>query len=88
MNTSLLTSRWQSLPESAIRQLQAAKLRSYLRDVVLPFSPRYREMYLKRVPLARPGTPEDATAAVLFLIRDAHYCTGQIIKLDGGRLLT
>ena len=44
--------------------------------------------YMKRVPAARPGTPDDAAAAALFLIRDAHYCTGQIIKLDGGRLLT
>ena len=47
-----------------------------------------REAYMRRVPLARPGTPEDAAAAALFLIRDAHYCTGQVIRLDGGRWLT
>lgn len=47
-----------------------------------------RETYMQRVPLARPGTPDDAATAALFLIRDADYCTGQIIKLDGGRLLT
>lgn len=52
------------------------------------YTPEQRERYMKRVPLARPGTPEDAAAAVLFLVRDADYCTGQIIKLDGGRLLT
>lgn len=44
--------------------------------------------YLDRVPLARAGTPEDAAAATLFLIRDAHYCTGQTIRIDGGRFLT
>lgn len=47
-----------------------------------------REQYMRRVPLGRPGTPDDAAATVLYLIRDAHYCTGQIIRLDGGRLLT
>lgn len=52
------------------------------------YTPRQREVYLRRVPLARPGTPEDAAAAALFLIRDAHYCTGQIVRLDGGRFLT
>lgn len=43
--------------------------------------------YLKRVPLARAGTPEDVAAAALYLIRDAPYCTGQVIQLDGGRHL-
>ena len=52
------------------------------------YTDQMRREYMTRVPLARPGTPEDAAAAVLFLIRDASYCTGQIIKLDGGRLLT
>ncbi len=41
MNTSPLTTHWQSLPEPDIRQLQAEKLRRYLHDVVLPFSPHY-----------------------------------------------
>lgn len=45
MNTALLTTRWQSLPEPAIRQLQAEKLRGYLRHVVLPFSAHYRELF-------------------------------------------
>jgi pteridine reductase len=40
---------------------------------------------LKQVPLARPGSPEDIAGAVLFLVRDATYVTGQIIAVDGGR---
>lgn len=52
------------------------------------YTAKEREAYMRRVPLARPGTPEDAAGAVLFLVRDAHYCTGQIIRLDGGRLWT
>lgn len=40
---------------------------------------------LDRVPLKRPGTPEDVAAAVLFLASDASsYITGQIISVDGG----
>jgi pteridine reductase len=33
----------------------------------------------------RSGEPEDIAAAVLFLVRDAPYVTGQIIAVDGGR---
>lgn len=42
---------------------------------------------LARIPLARKGTPEDIAAAVLWLIRDADYVTGQTIRVDGGRML-
>lgn len=38
-----------------------------------------------RTALKRSGMPEDIAAAVLFLARDAHYITGQIIPVDGGR---
>lgn len=40
---------------------------------------------LKKVPLARTGTPADIASTVLFLLRDAPYLTGQIIAVDGGR---
>jgi phenylacetate-CoA ligase len=45
MNTTLLTTHWQSLPERTIRQLQVEKLRRYLKEIVIPFSPRYRELF-------------------------------------------
>lgn len=48
---------------------------------------RAQEAYLKRVPLGRAGTPEDAAATVAWLALDAAYVTGQIIRLDGGRSL-
>jgi pteridine reductase len=35
--------------------------------------------------LKRAGEPEDVAAAVLFLVRDAPYVTGQILAVDGGR---
>ena len=42
---------------------------------------------IARTPLARTGTPEDVAAAVLFLLRDAKFTTGQILSVDGGREL-
>jgi pteridine reductase len=47
-----------------------------------------REKYLKRVPLARAGTPGDVAETVHFLATAAPYVTGQIIRLDGGRSVT
>lgn len=41
--------------------------------------------YLKRVPLARSGTPEDVANLVHFLATKGTYITGQVIRLDGGR---
>lgn len=51
------------------------------------FSAEHRQHYLQRVPLGRAGTPEDAAAAVRYLVCDAHYCTGEVIRVDGGRKL-
>jgi pteridine reductase len=42
---------------------------------------------IARTPLQRAGVPEDVAAAVLFLLRDAQFTTGQIIAVDGGRSL-
>lgn len=42
---------------------------------------------LQRTPLARVGTPDDVAEAVRWLIQDAPYCTGQTIRVDGGRTL-
>lgn len=44
-----------------------------------------RSDLIARTPLARTGTPEDVAAAVLFLLRDAKFTTGQILPVDGGR---
>lgn len=45
MNHTPEKNTWQSLPETVLRRLQGAKLHSYLRDVVVPFSPHYRELF-------------------------------------------
>jgi len=38
-------------------------------------------------PLQRAGTPEDVAEAVRWLLMDAHFTTGQILRVDGGRAL-
>src|SRR5258706_7365307 len=58
MKSNLLTAQWQQLPREKIRQLQGQKLRRYLRDVVVPFSAHYREVF------HRHGLNADAIRAV------------------------
>jgi pteridine reductase len=52
------------------------------------YTPDQRERYMSRVPMGHMGSPSDVAAAVAYLIRDAGYCTGQTIRVDGGRSLT
>ena len=44
-----------------------------------------QEAMLSRTPLKRAGAPEDVASTVLWLLRDAPFVTGQIIRVDGGR---
>lgn len=37
--------------------------------------------------LRRTGTPEEVAQAVLFLVRDAEFLTGAIVRMDGGYVL-
>lgn len=47
-----------------------------------------KRQILDRTALKRHGNPEDIARAVLFLVRDADYMTGQILNVDGGRSLS
>ena len=44
-------------------------------------------MVEQRTALKRQGSPEDLAGAVLWLLRDAGYVTGQVLRVDGGRWL-
>lgn len=46
-----------------------------------------QQAMLARTPLQRSGSPDDVASAVLWLLRDAPFVTGQIIRVDGGRTL-
>jgi pteridine reductase len=41
----------------------------------------------QRTTLARQGSPQEIADAVLYLLRDARYCSGVVLPVDGGRLL-
>lgn len=47
--------------------------------------PHVQQAIVKQVPLKRTGSPEDIASAVLYLVRDGTYVTGQILAVDGGR---
>jgi len=51
----------------------------------------FREWYVKRrkIPLARPGEPEEVARVAVFLAsRDASYITGHTLVVDGGLTIT
>jgi NAD(P)-dependent dehydrogenase (short-subunit alcohol dehydrogenase family) len=44
------------------------------------------QRYATRMPMARPGKPEEAARAILWLLSDEpSYCTGAILAVGGGR---
>jgi pteridine reductase len=46
-----------------------------------------RRAIAARVAIGREGDPDDVARAVLFLVADASYVTGQVLTVDGGRSL-
>ena len=49
--------------------------------------PELQRELVDRTPLGRTGTPEEIAAVVAWLLRDAAYVTGQVVRVDGGRSL-
>ena len=45
-----------------------------------------KQALLAKVPLARAGSAEDVAEAVRWLLQDARYTTGHVLRVDGGRL--
>ena len=46
-----------------------------------------KDALLARTPLSRIGTVEEVAEAVRWLLRDASYMTGEVLHIDGGRML-
>ncbi len=49
--------------------------------------PGAEEPLKRRVPIGRFGTQAEVIGAVTYLLADASYTTGEVLKLDGGRSL-
>ena len=47
-----------------------------------------KQAMLRATPLARAGSAEEIAEAVRWLLRDASYCTGQVLRVDGGRSIS
>ena len=50
-------------------------------------TPDQFEKLAQRIPAQRTGSPEDVVKAMLYLLKDADFVTGEIIRVDGGRHL-
>jgi pteridine reductase len=46
-----------------------------------------RDRLARTTPLRRLGSPEDAVAALLYLLEGGDYVTGEVLAVDGGRRL-
>ncbi len=44
-----------------------------------------KQAILDNTALKRAGSPDDIAGAIIYLVRDAGYVTGQILSVDGGR---
>lgn len=48
---------------------------------------KYQEAILSRVPLQKMGNPRHIAQAAYFLLAEAPYTTGHVLRVDGGRVL-
>jgi pteridine reductase len=51
------------------------------------FDEKKRDALAKSTPLQRLGTPADAVNALMYLVQHADFVTGDVIVVDGGRVL-
>lgn len=55
-------------------------------DMTAALTPRSKELMVSRIPLGRPGQPEEVAEVVVFLA-SATYVTGAVYVVDGGMSL-
>jgi pteridine reductase len=48
---------------------------------------RKRQHLISKIPLAQMGSTKQVVAALLYLVQQATYVTGETIVIDGGRRL-
>jgi len=57
-------------------------------DMTKDLPEKAKELFLNVIPLKRPGSPEDVSNVVAFLVsNEASYITGQVIHIDGGMVM-
>jgi pteridine reductase len=51
------------------------------------YSPEERERLARATPLRRLGSPSDVISALLYLLEGGDFVTGEVLTVDGGRLI-
>jgi pteridine reductase len=51
------------------------------------YDAKERERLARATPLGRLGSPDDVVAALLYLLEGGDFVTGEVLTVDGGRLL-
>jgi pteridine reductase len=51
------------------------------------YSPQERERLARETPLRRLGSPSDVVSALLYLLEGGDFVTGQVLVVDGGRVI-
>jgi pteridine reductase len=51
------------------------------------YSPEERDRLVRSTPLHRLGSPSDVIAALLYLLEGGDFVTGEVLVVDGGRLI-
>src|SRR5947209_6019843 len=66
----------------------AEKLQRDGEEVALGIPDQMRQMAVTTIPLGRPGTPEEAASAMLFLASPlSNYVSGIVLEVTGGRAI-
>lgn len=89
---SLLTETWARIgaPEVRVNELMLGFFESRHGDGTRGWgllTPAQRQAITDHTLLGRTGRPDDVVGAVRFLIKDAPFMTGAMIRLDGGYVL-
>ncbi|MCF8028478.1 MAG: SDR family oxidoreductase [Desulfobacteraceae bacterium] len=89
---SLLTETWARLgaPEVRVNELMLGIFETRHAQGTRGWgllSEKQQQAIVDHTLLGRTGRPDDVVRAVLFLLKDAPYMTGSVIRLDGGYVL-
>jgi NAD(P)-dependent dehydrogenase (short-subunit alcohol dehydrogenase family) len=84
-----------SISKAGVVMLTKVLARSLAPDVTVnaiapgadEYSAEDRERLVRSTPLRRLGSPADVVAALLYLLEGGDYVTGEILVVDGGRLV-
>ena len=79
-----------SVSKAGVIMLTKVMARSLAPDAVLvpeEYDEEERQRLARATPLGRLGSPQDVVGAMLYLLEAGDFVTGEVLTVDGGRLL-